>query len=399
MDLKQTTTGIVAIGNIVNRYFSQINPDEAATSLVELSQVVRVEPNCLVDANLRTSECITDTLQTVLSLFSSFYVQAVTISLNNMQVRVNEKLEPFGTRAPKIKNLLSTAMDKAIEIANDAATVKNTAIAVKQGFESFSTYRELNKALANKDYNPFTKENKIYKQTSQEAAPVDSSALQANLKEVKDDSKLSIGKMVVITISKDDNTGKGLNVPIAIRLMTGYVKGPDLVQLLSFGSKDISAIDREIGYKTGRLSFWKDIVGCRDLYDQFRRNLMKDKTGYFKANLDNQSAAMKGHIITGQKYTSAISATTVLSAPSAKALEENLGIRLSNYQQRNKLMQTTGMMIMAVVDESYRMVEIYLHSVERPMQLSFNDLKRASGKDSNVNDIMSALIMGNAPRL
>ena len=396
----QIAGGIHQILEVANRYYSRIDNNQAATSLVEMSQLVRVEPNCLIDASLRSSEVMYDVQQNILSLFSGFYLQAVTIGLSNgdLKTKVEEKLESFGTRAPKIKSLFESSIGGLQTAINDYSKLSTAYVNVKQG-AGFESYKDYQNAINKSRYNPFTGEYRVYKQNSQEGISQEAeSELVGSLKEIKDDSKLTVGKLIVIDITSDQQKAS-LKVPVAIRLMTGYLKSPDLVQLLSFGSKDITALDREIGYKTGRLSFWKDIVLCNDLYTQFRKNLMKDKTGYFKSTLDKQNASVKNHILTGGKYSAAISSVTVLSSTTAKALEENLTIKLGNFQQRNKLMQTTGMMILAIVDENYRMVEIYLHSVEKSIQASFSDLKKASNKDNSVADIMTALTMGNAPRL
>ena len=42
----QITGGILQILGIADRYYRRIDNNQAATSLVEMSQLVRVEPNC-----------------------------------------------------------------------------------------------------------------------------------------------------------------------------------------------------------------------------------------------------------------------------------------------------------------------------------------------------------------
>lgn len=69
----------------------------SAKSYVEAAQICRVEPICIVDQSLQTNPILPGLLQSTLSLFSLFYLQATTIenAISNVKVfRVLDRLNP-----------------------------------------------------------------------------------------------------------------------------------------------------------------------------------------------------------------------------------------------------------------------------------------------------------------
>ena len=55
---------------------------QRADSLVKLTQVSRVEPITMIDSRLRVTPYLGDVLQSLVSLFSGYYLQAIAIQAN-----------------------------------------------------------------------------------------------------------------------------------------------------------------------------------------------------------------------------------------------------------------------------------------------------------------------------
>lgn len=388
------------INYIVNTIIN-IPKYKADQSLVSMSQMVRVEPMCLVDSTLRSSESLNDIQNTILNMFASFYVQSVTLSLIDKEVKVSDKIGAFGTKTgAQGENSAKITKSDILNVFKDSAIETIDAITSTEEFTPM-TYRFINESLDKGRINPFTKETHVSSLESKDGDLVNA------LKEVKDEGRLSVGKIIGITIrdkqkisDKDGNVKEVVYetmVPIGVRLMTGFIRNDHMLDLLAI--KDLSALERQIGYSTGRLSLIKDIIFCRDLYHQFRKNLIIDKNGYLKTTLNNRAQTVVDQIHTGKKRTTGITSIAVMASSTAKAIEGRMNIKLDKFSQRTQFMEQTGMMIMAIVDEDYRMVKFYFHSIEKALESSYSDLKRASKTEPNIGEMIQALSMGNAPRL
>lgn len=394
-------SGGVAGASYLKNLFSNILKYQVNESLVTMSRPLQVEPMCIIDSNLRTNEVLSDVQQTVLNLFAGFYVQSIALSMLNKEVNVMDRIGRFGTQTG-MQNESSLKKDMIKEIKNVFSDNKqlSTAALSKEDY-SQNSFKSLNESLDKANSNPFTGEK--YNHSLE-----DNNNNTNYIKDIKDDAKLSIGKIIGISI-KDSKTIDGkvntveVMVPIAIRLMSGFLRNDQIVEF--FAIKDYSAIDRKIAYQTGRLSFWKDIIFLRDVYNQFRRNLIRDKSGSFKATIDKQAQTTidqlntKSESLVGDKRATGITSNFIVASSTTKAIEDKLRIKMTNFKQRNDFFNSAGIMTYVDIDDNYRMATIYFHGVDRPMELSFNDLKKSSNKDPNIGDIIQALTLGQPPRL
>lgn len=416
-----TTTIMDIIG-----YYNRLQ--QSNKSFVEQTKLVRIEPSCLVDMSLRGADMLADLQATLLNLFSGFYVQAIAIAMSGKEVNVASQLAPFVIDSTKIANkdiktdlakkVLNTVVNKTAEMAMAQedftdATAKylkqkdyqgHLSSVVAQSVESYlvkqNSYQGLKASLESLDKNLFT--GRVRDTVSQEGRDENVTGVKTSLDSILDD-RFAVGKVVNVQISEtkkdgDKDVTKTVIVPIGIRMMTGYVRNNHLVELLSFGQKDISELDRKMAYKLGKIDFVKDVIFCKDLYKQFRKDLMRDKTGYLKAQMERASEVSLYKLFSGKDSGAHITSTAILTEATAKALEQNLNISLDNFQKRNQLMEITGCMMLCVVNEDHRMVRIYFHSMEKYMDASFNDLKVAGKKEPDITAIAQLLAMGQVPR-
>lgn len=451
-------------------------------SYIEQSALVRVEPACLVDMQLRGSDIIQDIQANCLNMFSGFYTQAITVAMANKEIDVTSVMAPFNINAAskvgnvkwettkqlpqtmalaqakiyvedKLKQAGVTQSTASLESFRDARVqteleyqrilpsfedftkTKHSFISIRQdlnkqrinpftGVVRGYTYAKSSEALSSEaDNNNPAQANNANTGTDDKKKPLnygsavgemkttDFNATNQSLSKVIDETNI-MGKIISITITdrkqdpnEGDNPGKvyfpKVTIPVGIRLITGYIKNTFLVDLLSFGQKDVEELDRKIAHKLGKLNYFSDVILCRDLYRQFRRDLIKDKSGHLKTMLKDKTDASLFRMTSFGKNTSGyITSIAVLTSETARMLEENLAIRLSDATKRNKLMDITGMLLMVIVNEDHRMCKFYFHSIEKGLDATYQDLKKASKKEGlDVANISHMLSMGQAPRL
>lgn len=363
-------------------------------SLVDFTQVGRVEPLVMIDQAAMHLDCIGDVQQSMLSIFAGYYLQAASLSNSMGSIRVLDRLEalnPNRDPAHAAMNQLGWS-NEAIDENSWTVTVE----AYKNGLPFLSD-----------------KKSKLAVETFASGAPIPSQMNAAS----KDDDKfkvqalskgdigrtmnelvnLSVGKAFEINITDGKNT---VPVQINIRLIASMLSSQDMIHILATGSDDNSWKERWHGWKSGRLAFWKDLVFCTDLIDKHRSDLLKDRTGTLASitgsTLGNQVSAL----VTGNPTIASSTNMVVITKDTADALELQLEGKLSNYAIRHRMMKKTALMIIAVIDTDYQTLTLYHRGIPLPTTVRLKDLKASNkGNGPDIADILKSLMGGHAPSL
>ncbi len=218
------------------------------------------------------------------------------------------------------------------------------------------------------------------------------------LKDIKEASNLSVGKMIDIEIK---NNGQTFQVPIAIRLVVRTCPSGELVHILSLNQHALkSASDRYHGWKAGRLSFVKDLIFCRDLVDAHRRSLMKTSDSVYHNVVKNEKRSLAAAFLGGVPSVAAASNMLVTTTNTIEEIELTMPGKWSDFNARQQVFQDTSLMIVAVIDKEWNRVTFYHRGLPDATEVSFRDIK-VSNKNGgpDVSDILKAYTLGNSPRL
>lgn len=218
------------------------------------------------------------------------------------------------------------------------------------------------------------------------------------LKDIREASNLSVGKMIEVEIK---NNGQTFQVPVAIRLVVNTIPSAKLVHILSLNAYQLhSASERWHGYKSGRLSFVKDLIFCRDLIDEHRRSLMASSDSVYHNVIKREKQALAAAFISGVPSVAAASNMVVTTTNSIEELELTMPGKFSEFKSRQKVFERTSLMIVAVIDKEWSRVTFYHRGLPEATEVSFRDLKAsAKGNGPDVSDILKAYTLGTAPRL
>jgi hypothetical protein len=333
-----------------------------ADSLIDYTKTSRVEPVCLIDSDVLYADVLPDVMQSLLSIFAGYYLQAVAISTTIGHISVDSHLGKLNPR----RDVLDSAAQGATN-----------------GF-LFVTENYADRLPLYGDSRP---------SVSMEETKIDRDTVST----VKELSNLSVGKLLNVEII--DGAHKA-SIPISIRLMASTMPSSNLVHILSVGSKDNSAKERYHGWKSGQLSGIKDMIFCQDIIDEHRKNLMKDDVGIYTALLKRNRANQISTLVSGNPSVATASNIAVMSSASAEQLELQTNLRLSNFANREKLFKSTYLMLLVVIDKQYDQVTIYHRGIDLPTEISAKGLKAANkGSGPDVSDILKAYQVGNSPSL
>lgn len=332
-------------------------------SLIDVASVARVEPIMMIDADCMNLPCLSDIMQAMHSMFAGYYLQAVNMVNTIGEVSVGERLAAFNPNAGSGMGFESYRVD-----AKRAYSMQEY---------KHRLPRKGDRKLSMEDYQPGKKD--------------------ANVEMIQDASSLSVGKTFTITLQGD---GQCTNVPVAIRLMCHTVPSRTMVNLFSnTDSFDMDMSERYHSWKSGRISFWKDLVLCNDLIDKRIKSSITDTSGILSMVRGRQSGNNVQAAINSKASVANATNLAVVSTETMAAVEADQGGAFKNSKVRNAVFESSNLMIIGVVDKQWEIVTFYFRGMAASTSMSYKELKVAGKNDgSNVTDILKAYISGAAPQ-
>ena len=355
--VKDTVSAIVQFKSIVDGM-------TAESSLVGATSVARVEPLCIVDADVVNLEYLPDTLNVLQNIFSGYYLQALQLLTNLGSVSVSKTL-----------GRLNPSRSGGFESYGNIVAPNVSMEAYKHKLPSYNIDHAM-EAGENGGGNQFTELSK----------------------NAFGDSSLVTGKMYNVTIKDGDNTA---TVPIAIKLLVNSIPTSVVVNLMALQNRlDYDLVERFHAWRSGRIQFVRDLVLCKDLIDKHRNTLIKDPTGVYSEIVNRQNKNLKAGLLNQTPSLATASNLAIISSETAELIEQKLDGSLDNFKTRHAIFQTTNLMILVVIDKSWEQVTFYHRGINAFSKVSVKDLKASSKKDGgDVNAILKAFIEGKAPTI
>jgi hypothetical protein len=350
-------------------------------SLIEYTQPTRVEPIVLMDEKITSLPYAGDIMQSLTSLFSGYYLQAIALSVNVGAVDVIRLLDKLNPKRNVADNVING-------VSNGVATVVS--------MESVEAYRFRLPVPGRSD--GLGSLNASLESIGDDDAPITTASPgRDTVKMLGELTNLSVGKMLEVQIESD---GSRATFPINVRLICSGIGSKELVHILGVGSKNISVKERFHAWRAGQLEFVRDLLLCQDLIDSHKKTLAKDPTGLYAEIRKRRAGNSVAAIFSGQPSVATASNIIVMSATSAKELERTVGGRLKDFRTREKIFKETYCMILAVVDPDWEMVTFYHRSLSAPTELSVKELAVSNkGKGPDVAEILKAYQLGNSPSI
>jgi hypothetical protein len=382
-----------------------------AKSLIDVSRHARVEPLMIVDPDLLGLDYLPDVAQTMQGLFAGYYLQAVDILANVDGVKVAEMLAPLNPNRKLDIGLLDYADDhklRASSYQHRLPTNKRTA--ALEGFSDskaeYITIRRDKVALeAAGKVDPklaaAQAENAKLKEALNAAnAKGSHSSLDAKdvTKLVSDLTPLSVGKLYDVTLRSGKETAV---VKIAIRLLAKMVPTSSLIGIFAHNSvSDMDLKERFHGWRSGRLSFFRDLVLCQDLIESHRNNIIKDKTNTYKEILDRETDGWFAGLIEKNPSVAIASNLALISSDTLDQIQDKMLGSIENPKIRREIFNTSNLMILGVVDKGFDRITFYHRGIAQSTEMGVRDIKVSNkGGGPDVSDILKAFLGGHAPSL
>lgn len=366
--IKDVYDSISKYGGIVNN----------SRSLVDLTKPLRVEPYTIVDSSLTYVDFMPEVMQSLQSAFTGFWLLAVDM-VSSMQ----------GAKALSILDQINPSRDagfsefaQRIHQSFSREALYWSAEAYRFGFPTNHSW-QVRKAAAEaaENGNRMPTNDTLGKSVGQ------------NVNEV---ANLSLGKMVSVTVGDKDQRQ---DVRVAIRLMVAEAPGETLLNIVQDKSAANSFRERLFDYRMGRIGLL-DLVFCRDLIRERRRQLMRDKNGVYNEVRSRQLAHKSAGIASGNTSAAEASNLVVLSSELCNDIQARLGLDINDFADRTKIFENLNAMIIVRVDRLNMRVTFFYDGIRQHSSMGVNDIRISNKKQGgpDIMDIFSALKEGSAPR-
>lgn len=337
--------------NTISSLFKLVGKATKQSSLIEVSSPARVEPICVISNDCVNLDYAPDVMQSLQSVFTAYYLQAVALTCNISAVKATKVLDRLNpNRSDSITKLGSGILLSTESYKHKLPTLKmaSEAVSIDNGT-----------GVIGKDFSTIT-----------------------------DLSNLSVGKLIEVTIKDSDN--QTIKVPISIRLMVNQLSDKNIEHLLGAATNDTTFMERYHAWRSGRISFIKDLVLCQDLIDEHKKALLTDKAGVYTDISQRASKHKRTGVFDDSPSLASASNLFVISEAVAANIESKLGGKLSSPKIRDKIFSAGYGMIIVVIDREWERITFYHRGLATSTTMGIRDIK-AANKGSNGPDIMDMM--------
>jgi hypothetical protein len=376
---------LTTLTNLADKGFSamELSRNFKQGSLTSFTAAARVEPITVVDASCLHLEYLPEVLQSLQSIFTGYYLQAVSLiaDVGNVKViKMLDKLNP--NRQLDVEAFLKDMAGAAVAVASEEICEASN---WKLSMESY-------KWRLPTESNVPAMEEEVKK-----ASVTTMNATEKSVLSVTDFTNLSVGKLVNVEFKSN---GQSITVPVAVRLLVSSLPSSSIINLLDNNAKNNGLIERVYKWRAGRIDFVKDLILCQDLIAEHKKNLLADREGVMREILNRAKNNKLSAYSSKQPSLAAASNLFVISEEVADTIKRESGLNIDDFRDRQKIFESTYGMIIVVIDREFQRVNFYHRDIRMPTSVGVRDIKMsAKGTGPDITDILNAYKKGEQPTL
>ena len=388
----------------------------ASNSMTQYTKSTRSEPITMIDTTLSSMEELPDLMMTLTSIYAAMYAQSFSIAINQEigDIKVLQTLDQINPNRSKMEGVLALASGFSVGaesmqlklpdyrnptvstesvISFEANGPKVSTTEKNRGVHGALTYGvNAGKWVTTKNEDDEEVNTLVEPEFDKVSHSADIDAVSKFM------SNMSTG--ILFEVSVDAN-GRSVKIPISVRLLANKMASDIMVSLFTAAVKNRTAKERYREWRAGGLSFWNDVILCKDILRENRKNLIKDSTGMFSEVLRRKSSNQIVGALSGNPSISQISNILIVSDDTVNQFERESGKKIKNSGTRDLIFNNTQTLILAVVNRTRETVTLYYHDISVPTTVTYRDLKSSGGKGGtpDVMEIIKAFQMGNGINL
>lgn len=380
--------------------YAGVLSDMSANSLIEFAGVARVEPITAIDSTLVPYDFTTDVLKMLNSIYAGFYLSAGALATDVGRVKTTQlldKLNPSRSLSFNVANsiLLNAAVGN-LNVSKEGIKEDLTGIPSKANrSENVATDEECEVEYVEAAVNPVATTLPVYSSEDDKAPAFSGISGAKQAADLTTVANLSVGQTITLTVS--DN-GDRREIPITIRLISYPTQPRILARILNWSERDNRLSTRLSSWRAGELSFWRDVVLMRDIFAEQKKALMQDKTGLLQALTTRSTKNMAAGLASMTPSLGTVSSILVISEDTARLAEQEMFGKLSDFRTRQRIMNATGIMLIAVVNPVDEFVTLYSYSIALPSEFSIKQIKAGTkGSGPDISELVKLIQAGTPP--
>ena len=403
-------------GTLMEEVWNRGSAVAGPTSLSEYTRMARVCPRVLIEEGLRGLPYIGELLHTNCNIFAGYYLTAVSMMADINGVSVLERLERLNPDRDPVRY----TVHKFGKTKFGTEDYQDSSLSVESFATGLPTKAKQQRMVALEsmawdDSRGRYVRSSVLAVSLEAADPKDSSKPDDKKGEDKKDSRqIEIGNRArdaIVSVNENNNLGVGkilevsltnrgetISIPVTLTLSVGTTDSESLIHILGIWKREYKFKERWHGMRSGELKFWREFVFMRDIIENQRKALIRDKSGYLSSMLAQSTKNTAAAAISGSASVATASSTIMVSAETARQIELECGFKFDDYGSRQRVFESTFAMLLFVVDTEWEMVKIYHRGIEHPTRLTIKELKSAGkGNGPDIAEILKAYQLGRAP--
>lgn len=213
---------------------------------------------------------------------------------------------------------------------------------------------------------------------------------------------LIVGRLVDMEFNVGGDPRNKMKIQMMVQLLPTFITDSVMREFFAVNFKP-DFMKRWYQVTAGEISFVKDFLFELDLLEKRNKAIKQDKTGELSDMMERQQSNLWKYIkkIVGyQKERQNIASTVqIFNKYSFDKFCHDAHCDFRRVDNRNKYMNKTMSMIVAVIDSDYNKVDLYYSGLDNKGEYNFNQIKNlAENKQYDLSQVMKAFANTSAPR-
>lgn len=348
----------------------------ADQSITQFAKITQVEPITVVSADLLTNDNTPVIMQTMLSIFTAYYLQAANIIAAVDSARIIKTLDRL--------NPDRDASGYLMNLSSEEATYR-------LGLESNYKYK------LPSIFKPSTEDDSDEKKNESALGFRNTPTTGTSLTEA---ANLAIGRLIEVKFEgKSGKDNKSVVVNVRVRLAPVILANVVVEKILALKTDSTSLVERYHAWRSGRIKFIRDLIFCVDLIDEQKKAMMYDENGVYSETMRRRNNAKKYGLLTSNPSLASASSIYVISEEVASKIEQKFSGKFSEKRVIDKVFENTAAMLIAVYDREWDRVTFYTRGIHQSSDYSIKELKSVNKSDNGIDlkDLMKTFTMGQSP--
>jgi len=180
------------------------------------------------------------------------------------------------------------------------------------------------------------------------------------------------------------DTGKSASFKLTVLVKASivYTDYVDIKEAIDTNGDKVSFGYRLDEYRSGAINLW-NLITSNDLIKKYKKSRIRDKGDFLKYIEERRRKNIKRLSLSQTVDFSKMYQMIIISKKELSRAEKILGGSVKKDKFKDKLLDNTLSMSLTTIDDDYEMVDMMLEGIDDKVELSFKQIIKSGGNDTN----------------